>query len=227
VRVNEKIAKEWRPLGVADHGPPPSLNQRSNLCGGGTSKFWDFPLPRRAGNFVGESAFLGIVLRSAAGGVNLEVDHERSEASPLELRLVRGNPGKRPLKPEPLPALPMDLEPPDFLSEEAKAEWRRVGPELRRLNLLTVLDTPVFGAYCEAYSTMVLAERLLAESGGKLTVMTPRGSQVPNPLVRIATDSAEAMLRYGSEFGMTPSSRSRLGVDPNPPGSKFGDLLKG
>jgi P27 family predicted phage terminase small subunit len=110
---------------------------------------------------------------------------------------------------------------------EAKAEWERVGPELLRLKLLTVLDTPVFAAYCEAYATWVLAERLLAEAGGKLTITTARGNEVPHPLLRIANYAAADMLKFGSEFGMTPASRSRLGIDSEPPGGKFGDLLRG
>jgi phage terminase small subunit len=47
-------------------------------------------------------------------------------------------------------------------------------------------------------------------------------------LLRIVTDSVAAMLKYGSEYGMTSASRSRLGVDRDPAdGGKFGDLLRG
>jgi P27 family predicted phage terminase small subunit len=143
------------------------------------------------------------------------------------LRLIRGNPGKRRLRAEPLPELPTQLAPPEFLLPEAKAEWQRVGPELLRLKLLTVLDIPMFAAYCESFATWALAERLFAESGGKLTIATTRGNEVPHPLLRIANDAAADMLKFGSEFGITPASRSRLGVDSEPPGGKFGDLLRG
>src|SRR5262245_36689271 len=71
---------------------------------------------------------------------------------PFELKALGGNPGKRPLHPGPQPT--QTDEPPEplpFLSETAKAEWRRVAPELHRLGLLTILDHVIFGTYCAAY----------------------------------------------------------------------------
>ena len=73
---------------------------------------------------------------------------------PTHLRLLRGNPGKRPIKPEPEPAVPdKPPEPPNFLSDEAKNEWWRVAPELHALSLLTVLDVMPLAAYCQAENT--------------------------------------------------------------------------
>jgi P27 family predicted phage terminase small subunit len=145
---------------------------------------------------------------------------------PTNLRVIRGNPQKRPIRPEPLPQLPAELEPPEFLLEEAKAEWHRVGPELVRLNLLTVLDLAAFAAYCQSWARWLLAEQALAAAGGALTIKTPRGSEVMNPLLHVARDAAAAMLRYAVEFGMTPSSRGRLGSVGEPPGGgKFDGLL--
>jgi phage terminase small subunit len=70
---------------------------------------------------------------------------------PSHMRLVRGNPGKRApmseLRPHPVEAIP---EPPAFLLEEAKAEWRRVAPELVELGSLTTLDLRPFAVYCQA-----------------------------------------------------------------------------
>jgi P27 family predicted phage terminase small subunit len=144
---------------------------------------------------------------------------------PQVLQLIRGNPSKRPLRSEPLPALPTHLEPPEFLLDEAKAEWRRVGPELLALGLLTVLDLAMFEAYCQSFARWQLAELELAKAGGQLVVKTPRGSEVMNPLLHVARDAAAAMLRYAVEFGMTPSSRTRLGSVEPPPGGKFEGLL--
>jgi hypothetical protein len=57
------------------------------------------------------------------------------------LRLLKGNPGKRPARSPPEPARAEDCPPPPrHLSDYAKEEWQHIAPELHRLNLLTVLD---------------------------------------------------------------------------------------
>src|SRR4051812_32697332 len=53
--------------------------------------------------------------------------------TPAALKLIQGNPGKRPIRQEPQPERGDLPEPPEFLAEDAKAEWRRVAPELYRL----------------------------------------------------------------------------------------------
>jgi phage terminase small subunit len=72
---------------------------------------------------------------------------------PTHLRLIRGNPSKRPILPEPEPTLPsVPPEPPPYLTGHGAGEWRRLAPGLHRLGLLSVLDTAAFGAYCQSYS---------------------------------------------------------------------------
>ena len=64
---------------------------------------------------------------------------------PTKLRILEGNPSKRPLpknEPEPDPTMP---ECPDWLMDDAKEEWNRVAPELHRIGLRTVGDV----AACE------------------------------------------------------------------------------
>jgi P27 family predicted phage terminase small subunit len=152
---------------------------------------------------------------------------------PTYLKLLKGNPGKRAIRPEPEPAMPdKPPDPPAFLSEDAQNEWHRLAEELHRLGLLTVLDLMPFAAYCEAYSRWVVAERLLAAMADKdatkgLLVRSNAGSPMVNPLVKIARNAANDMLKFAGEFGMTPVARSRLGAGiggPPTPG-KFGDLL--
>jgi P27 family predicted phage terminase small subunit len=111
------------------------------------------------------------------------------------------------------------------LSEYAKHEWNRIGPELHRLGLLTVLDETSFGAYCCAYGLWRMAEEKLASED---FVVPGERHVVANPLQRIARESARDLIRFGNEFALTPSSRAQaaagLGLPPKPP-SKFGDLL--
>ena len=58
--------------------------------------------------------------------------------TPTHLKLIRGNPGQRANSIEPEPQVPQELpEPPHFLSEDAKGEWRRIIEEMVRLKLVT------------------------------------------------------------------------------------------
>ena len=153
--------------------------------------------------------------------------------TPTYLKLIRGNPGCRKIKPEPQPRVPSKPpEAPEFLSDEAKTEWARVVPQLRVLGLLTHLDTPILAAYCASYARWVAAERILArlaaddpESQG-FTVKGSLGSPMVNPTLKVARLSAHDMLRYASEFGFSPATRTRIQVGTSPEvKSKFGDLL--
>jgi P27 family predicted phage terminase small subunit len=120
--------------------------------------------------------------------------------TPARLKLLRGNPGKRPIRPELQPEQPpTPPEPPDFLTGYAVGEWRRIAPELHRLGLLTVLDLTL-AAYCTAYARWRTTEELLAGMDPD-----PR----PKVLIRIATQAARDMARCGREFGMSPSDEGR------------------
>lgn len=151
---------------------------------------------------------------------------------PTHLKLVTGNPGRRPLnKAEAMP--PPDLpSPPPELSDDAKVEWGRVATELFRCGLLTKADRAALAAYCQAYGRWVQAERAVAEMGkrdqltGGLMIKTTNGNAVQNPLIGIANKAMADMVRYAAEFGMTPSARSRIKAEPqeaaDPADSYFG-----
>jgi P27 family predicted phage terminase small subunit len=140
---------------------------------------------------------------------------------------MRGNPGKRPigkgeLRPTSAPECP---EPPAFLDEYSAAEWRRVAPELWRLGLLTVLDHMTLAVYAVTYGRWRQCEELLA--GADLVVEGSAENMVVNPILKVAVQAARDVIRFGSEFGLTPAARVRVraGIDPPRPPSKFGDLI--
>lgn len=127
---------------------------------------------------------------------------------PTAVKELRGNPGKRALnksEPRPKAALPRA---PRFLDPIAKVEWRRVGRELFEVGLLTRVDRAALAAYCQTYSRWVQAEKEIVDDG--LTVRGAQGQVVKNPVVTIAEKALEQMKVYAIEFGMTPSSRSRI-----------------
>lgn len=140
---------------------------------------------------------------------------------PTALKIMQGNPGKRPLNnSEPTPTGTPTC--PRHLSKEAKAEWRRISEELSAMGLLTKVDRAALAAYCEAWARWCEAERQIQKFG--LVVKSPSGYPMQNPYVGIANTALDQMRKFLVEFGMTPSSRSRLSVETTPKESKLADL---
>ena len=127
---------------------------------------------------------------------------------PTALVLMEGNPGKRRInRSEPKPAL-RTPDCPEHLDTVARNEWRRLVRIIRRMKLLTEADYMALGNLCQAYSRMIKAERKLAESG--LLYKTQSGYVQQSPLISIINSSVETITRLCREFGLTPSSRSRI-----------------
>ena len=136
--------------------------------------------------------------------------------TPTHLKLVKGNPGRRPLptsepKPRGKPTCPA------WLSIEAKREWRRMAVEMHALGLLTSIDRSVFAAYCESVAVLVRATKgmnamaaLDPASHGGLVVIAASGNAMQNPLVMTARQAKADMVRYAAEFGMSPSAQTRI-----------------
>jgi P27 family predicted phage terminase small subunit len=108
--------------------------------------------------------------------------------------------------------------PPTWLAHEAKAEWARVVPELYRLGLLTLVDRAALGVYCQTWARYVAAERVLADHGMSIEGETKGGHHYlqQRPEVAISKDCAGLIKAFCHEFGLTPSSRSRMQVPEAP-----------
>ncbi|HML40362.1 MAG TPA: phage terminase small subunit P27 family [Bellilinea sp.] len=127
---------------------------------------------------------------------------------PTRIKELEGNPGHRPLN-NAEPMLKPDLPScPRHLSKEARREWRRVSKELYEAGLLTRVDRAALAAYCQAWARWVEAETEL--QGQSLTGTTDKGYEYPNPLLAISKAALADMRRFMSDFGMTPSSRSKV-----------------
>jgi P27 family predicted phage terminase small subunit len=142
---------------------------------------------------------------------------------PVELRLVQGNPGKRPVpKRAPKPKGSLSAPPAD-MSPAAKAEWRYVLAN-QPAGLLTKVDRAILRIYCDEMALYKEAKAGIKETG--LLVSTPNGAVQTSPLVTIMRQAEEKVLRTASEMGMTPSARVRLALpdddDDNDPWASHG-----
>lgn len=151
----------------------------------------------------------------------MEMGKRGPAPKPTKLRVLEGNPGRRPLNPdEPEPTLLTDSNvpvPPEILLPAAAEEWRRVAPELCRLGLLSVLDLVPLAAYCQSYAHWLDAERWIAENGTTV-VLRDKDGRVKYvqkaPQVGISEKALDKIKVFALQFGMTPSSRSGVSVKP-------------
>lgn len=130
--------------------------------------------------------------------------------TPTGLKLLSGNPGKRPLNLDQAPAKRALPRCPSWLSREAKAEWRRVAPELARLGLLTELDRALLASYCQTFAVWRECDRIVAAHGR--TYLSPSGQVRQRPEVGIAQAEQALLRQLAAELGLTPSARARMGI---------------
>lgn len=133
---------------------------------------------------------------------------------PTPLKLLAGNPGHRPLpedEPEPPPA---SIDPPDHLEGDALAEWNRMAPMLKEAGMFSVADRIALSLVCDVYAEYLDARRKEKEMAPSGVAGGAKGGVVTSPFRRLLYRSRDDLRKLLVEFGMTPSSRSRVMVNP-------------
>lgn len=145
---------------------------------------------------------------------------------PTNLKVLEGNPGKRPLpqnEPKPLPISPMC---PTWLNADAKRMWKKLVPALEKMRLVTSIDGEALAAACQSYGIWVECEKYFKkkDDDGKLFGRTylyenKNGSvnELPRPQVAIGNKALSEFRAFCSEFGLSPASRTRIEIP------KFGE----
>lgn len=144
--------------------------------------------------------------------------------TPADLKLLAGNPGKRPINrgPDFKSGAP---ECPAWLPEDARDEWARITEELVRLGVLALVDMPALSAYCGAWYLYKRAMDDIQKNGLTLANHTKYGTvHKKNPAVNVADRAMMQIRGLGSEFGLTPASRGKIGTKP--PADELEEFLK-
>lgn len=142
--------------------------------------------------------------------------------TPTAIKELEGNPGKRVLnerEPKPVKKAPAC---PKWLEEEAKKEWRRLAKQMEQLGILTQVDMAAFAGYCQAYARWKEAEEFITQHGS--IVKTPSGYWQQVPQVSIAQTYLKIMNKFAEQFGLTPSSRSRIIASSESGGSTVDEM---
>jgi P27 family predicted phage terminase small subunit len=105
---------------------------------------------------------------------------------------------------------------PSWLDKEAKAAWKALVPMMVVTGLLTRIDRNALARYCQYYARWKRAEQFIQQYGSTYPIKDERG-QVKCfalfPEVAIASKLGQQLTRLEQEFGLTPSSRSRISID--------------
>lgn len=127
---------------------------------------------------------------------------------PTQLKLVKGTARPHrmnPAEPQPVVAVP---DPPEHLDAEDRAVFATMAQMLARHGVMTELDAAALGRYVVIRRRWLEAEAEVKRRGP--VVKTAGGNIIQNPFLAVANKCLAQMGQIESEFGLTPSSRSRI-----------------
>lgn len=102
---------------------------------------------------------------------------------------------------------------PEWLSREAKAEWKRIVPTLVKLVGVAKIDRSLLAAYSETWAEYYRAVKVLAKEGEWYKVVTKTGEILQkHPAVSIRQAARQDLVKIGSKLGLSPSARTGLSI---------------
>ena len=143
---------------------------------------------------------------------------------PTQIKVVTGNPGKRPLNHNE-PKFKLGIKSmPSWIKGEAKKNWNRLIKILSAANIVTEADRSAFAIYCQLYSEIVELQSDIDKEG--FTHYSDKTNRYfANPKVNILNTKQRLFISLSSEFGLTPSSRSRFVIPSNIQDDDFPELM--
>ena len=149
--------------------------------------------------------------------------------TPTVLKLIKGNPGKRALnkhEPKPQRGIPKC---PAHLDAKAKTAWKNLCHSLDKMGVLTLADSYALEILCSIYARIRDLQKAIRVHGGTTYVtVNITGDEMHKSRPEVSQlEKAESSFRsYITEFGLTPSSRSKVETtektDKDDPLAKYG-----
>lgn len=145
---------------------------------------------------------------------------------PTALKILQGGDtrkSRRKNEPKPEVGIPAC---PDYLDGYARAEWESVSPILATLRVLTIADRGALEMLCRAYAEYREARATVALQGSTYETSNPETGVTlikAHPAVNQANDAWRRYRAALSDFGLTPSSRAKIAVEPEKPKDPIAD----
>ena len=142
-------------------------------------------------------------------------------AKPVELRVLDGNRGRRPIDTGEFRPQADVPDAPRYLSPDARKAWRRHSPELHHYSLLAKIDREAFALLCQTIGRVEMIERSLAarqalkvaegkDPADALIDRTPNGLPIQSALYQILNREQAKLHQMLATFGMRPDARTRV-----------------
>lgn len=147
---------------------------------------------------------------------------------PVKLKILHGTdqPCRRKSDARTEDDLPLRVPPPEYLNPPGRKKWNELVRLLRKKGILEKTDLGSLEACCAAYDEMVECQLAIKEYGGIVAYTEGKTSQQV-PLLSARNKAMEVYKKFMSEFGLSPASRAKLGLDDKEPEeSEFEKLLK-
>lgn len=84
---------------------------------------------------------------------------------------------------------------------------------LERIGMQSATWEPALAAYCNTYEQYINALDLYNKAGGVPVIKTSNGNLIQHPLLGVINRLRDDMRKWLIEFGLTPSSSSRVEMD--------------
>lgn len=143
-------------------------------------------------------------------------------AKPVELKLLEGNRGHRPLDVTGLFRPEVGVpDAPKWLAPEARKAWRRLSVELVHYNLLSKVDRDSFAMLCQTIGRLEIIERAIAgrmalavaagrDATDALLAGTPNGLQVQAAIYQVLNREQAKLHQMLASFGLRPDARAKV-----------------
>jgi P27 family predicted phage terminase small subunit len=131
----------------------------------------------------------------------------------------RGAPKREPSAPPGAPPMPDRL----VVEPLAAGKWDELVPLLLSMNVLTTGDGEALATLCEVYAAAQACLLELRATGP--VIRTDLGGVKPNPAGSLYKGLVSLQASLMTEFGLTPSSRVRLGTKQEKPQDELAEFL--
>jgi P27 family predicted phage terminase small subunit len=138
---------------------------------------------------------------------------------PTRLKLLRGNPSKRPLNvDEPQPGALETACPPELVDATARVEWDRAIVPAIEIGQVTAADRTLAIAHCALWATW-LSQLADAMKHPHVVSAGKHRYPIPNPARGMANKTLLLLSQVDEKLGFSPTSRSRVQLArPGAPG---------
>lgn len=118
------------------------------------------------------------------------------------------------------------LEVPDFLTDKAKEEWKRVIKlyEEMDINILSDLDRQALIIYCEATAIYQAAHEVWAKTQ-KVVSTDKKAQDILDKTFKTMQTQSQIISKYSEQLALTPVGRARMGVAKKQEPTQFEKFL--